>query len=180
MEAGTYAWQILLAAAVGCNSAFRAARHRGRAPRGRRTARWASVPCRCFLNRWARPFPFTVAQDRLPADPGLSVLVRLGAAAGTNVHVRSCHSARVATDVSRSKRTCTCVSTSGLVVHKSGSSARRCPQICCCPTRLGLAYASCRHGIQEIDTQEFSTRKVFTGSSRPAATSAGPAQNPAT
>ena len=46
-----------------------AACHLGLAPRGRRTARWASVPCRCFLNRWARPFPTTVAQDSLPADP---------------------------------------------------------------------------------------------------------------
>jgi len=46
-----------------------AACHPGRAPRGRRTARWASVPCRCSLNRWARPFPFTVAQDLLHADP---------------------------------------------------------------------------------------------------------------
>ena len=46
-----------------------AAGYLGLAPRGRRTARWASVPCRCFLNRWAHPFPTTVAQDSLPADP---------------------------------------------------------------------------------------------------------------
>jgi hypothetical protein len=49
--------------------ASRAACYLGLAPRGRRTAHWASVPCRCFLNRWARPFPTTVAQDSLPADP---------------------------------------------------------------------------------------------------------------
>ena len=49
-----------------------AAGYLGLAPRGRRTARWASVPCRCFLNRWARPFPTTVAQDCLAADTWLS------------------------------------------------------------------------------------------------------------
>jgi hypothetical protein len=40
-----------------------AACHLGRAPRERRTARWASVPCRYSLNRWARPLQTTVAQD---------------------------------------------------------------------------------------------------------------------
>jgi len=152
-----------MAAAVGCNSAFRAARHRGRAPRGRRTARWASVPCRCFLNRWARPFPFTVAQDRLPADPGLSVLVRLGAAAGTNVHVRSCHSARVATDVSRSKRTCTCfdqragcpqvrllgaaLSTDLLLPDTFGSRVRKLPTWHPRNPHAGIQHAENLHGV---------------------------------
>ena len=38
-------------------------------------ARWASVPCRCLLNRWARPFPTTVAQDWLAADRVLDPVV---------------------------------------------------------------------------------------------------------
>jgi hypothetical protein len=35
------------------------------------TARWASVPCRCSQNRWARPFPTTVAQECPAAETAL-------------------------------------------------------------------------------------------------------------
>ena len=63
------AWNQVRWAVTVSGRASWAACHLGLAPRGRRTARWASVPCRCFLNRWARPFPTTVAQDSLPADP---------------------------------------------------------------------------------------------------------------